>query len=77
MEKRTNKIISLVLAISLLLSMFTVNMFVSAEDIAIWDGSRTAPTEGAVLHLTRIKLQTAPSLHTLSCPVAEQTPIIS
>ena len=47
MEKRTNKIISLVLAISLLLSMFTVNMFVSAEEIAIWDGSRTAPTEGS------------------------------
>ncbi len=49
MEKlRANKIISLVLAVSLLLSMFTVSMFVSAEEeIAIWDGSRTAPTNGS------------------------------
>ncbi len=45
---RANKIISLVLAISLLLSMFTVNMFVSAAtEPAIWDGSRTAPAEGS------------------------------
>ena len=56
MEKRTNKIISLVLAISLLLSMFTVNMFVSAEDIAIWDGSRTAPTEGSGTALDPYKI---------------------
>ena len=49
MEKlRANKIISLVLAVALLLSMFTANMFVSAEEeIAIWDGSRTAPTSGS------------------------------
>ena len=49
MEKiRSNRIISLILAAALLLSMFTVNMLVSAEEeIAIWDGSRTAPTKGS------------------------------
>ena len=45
---RANKIISLILALSLMLSMFTVNMFVSANaEPEIWDGSRTAPTGGS------------------------------
>ena len=48
MKKRANRIVSLVLAVALLLSMFTVNMFVSAEEeILVWNGSRTAPTAGS------------------------------
>lgn len=44
MNKRIEKITALILALSLLLSMFTVNMFVSAEEITVWDGNTTEPT---------------------------------
>ncbi|MBQ1186959.1 MAG: family 16 glycosylhydrolase [Clostridia bacterium] len=47
MKRRANKIISLILALSLMLSMFTVTMFVSAEtETNVWDGwTTTAPVD--------------------------------
>ena len=49
MEKRRNKIISLILALTLLLSMVTVGGFTASADESasypIWDGSTTAPVD--------------------------------
>lgn len=47
MKSRANKIISLILALSLMLSMLTVNMFVTADtEPDIWDGwTTTAPVD--------------------------------
>lgn len=47
MKSRVNKIISLILALSLMLSMLTVNMFVTADtEPDIWDGwTTTAPVD--------------------------------
>ncbi len=47
MKRKANKIISLILALSLMLSMFTVNMFISADtEPVIWDGTTvTAPAD--------------------------------